>query len=202
MFAFTSSMLVVIQVYVSTENQVLTLNYCCCCQSQQRGESKYSTKQTYWAGPLLVAKKKEPVLCWELDLGPDGRMANFSRRRQSSIPADQRVLLTCNINGKSYLGPNSARPSSFAWLKISGWKYCWLIYVREKYYWLAENKRLKALANSASSRELPGSVYASRAQPPMRPWLAGPMLDVHHFPSVLCEWPMDRAAFFWGFFFH
>jgi hypothetical protein len=32
-------------------------------------------------------------------------------------------------------------------LKISGWKYCWLIYVREKHCWLAENKQLKAQAN-------------------------------------------------------
>jgi hypothetical protein len=29
-------------------------------------------------------------------------------------------------------------------LKISGWKYCWLIYVREKHCWLVENKWLKA----------------------------------------------------------
>jgi hypothetical protein len=32
-------------------------------------------------------------------------------------------------------------------LKISGWKYCWLIYVREKHCWLTENKRLKAQTN-------------------------------------------------------
>jgi hypothetical protein len=32
-------------------------------------------------------------------------------------------------------------------LKINDQNYCWLIYVREKYCWLAENKRLKAQTN-------------------------------------------------------
>jgi hypothetical protein len=37
-------------------------------------------------------------------------------------------------------------------LKINDWKYCWLIYVREKHCWLAENKRLKAQAYMLKDR--------------------------------------------------
>jgi hypothetical protein len=60
-----------------------------------------------------------------------------------------RMRQHCNYFGEVTLSPArliSTKACSLG-LKISSWKYGWLIYVREKHCYLAENKRLKAQAN-------------------------------------------------------